>query len=41
MVFSGRARLFEVVQKVKEANAKRLLKAQGQLFQVLPSAILN
>ncbi len=29
---SGRARLFEVVQKVKEANAKRLLKAPGRAF---------
>lgn len=29
---SGRSRLFEVVQKVKEANAKRLLKAPGRTF---------
>lgn len=28
----GRARLFEVVQKVKEVNALRLLKAPGQVF---------
>lgn len=28
----GRARLFEVVQKVKEANADRLLKAPGRRF---------
>jgi DNA polymerase V len=28
----GRARLFEVVQKVKEANAARLRKASGQAF---------
>ncbi len=28
----GRARLFEVVQKVKEANAKRLLRAPGRTF---------
>ena len=29
---SGRARLFEVIQKVKEANAVRLLKAPGGVF---------
>lgn len=29
---SGRARLFEVVQKVKEINALRKLKASGQIF---------
>lgn len=29
---SGRARLFEVVQKVKEVNAKRLLNAPGRAF---------
>ena len=29
---SGRARLFEVVQKVKEANAERLRKAPGRAF---------
>lgn len=29
---SGRARLFEVVQKVKEANAARLRKAPGRVF---------
>ncbi len=29
---SGRARLFEVVQKVKEVNAARLLKAPGRVF---------
>ena len=29
---SGRARLFEVVQKVKEVNAKRLIKAPGRTF---------
>lgn len=29
---SGRARLFEVVQKVKEANAKRLQNAPGRAF---------
>ncbi|MDR7869752.1 MAG: DNA methylase [Tissierellaceae bacterium] len=29
---SGRARLFEVVQKVKEVNAKRLSKAPGRAF---------
>lgn len=29
---SGRARLFEVVQKVKEVNAARLLKAPGRAF---------
>jgi DNA polymerase V len=29
---SGRARLFEVVQKVKEVNAKRLRKAPGRAF---------
>ena len=29
---SGRARLFEVVQKVKEVNAKRLRKAPGRVF---------
>ncbi len=29
---SGRARLFEVVQKVKEVNAKRLNKAPGRVF---------
>ena len=29
---SGRARLFEVVQKVKEVNAERMLRASGQKF---------
>jgi len=29
---SGRARLFEVVQKVKEVNAKRLLSVPGRVF---------
>lgn len=29
---SGRARLFEVIQQVKEANAKRRLKAPGRTF---------
>ena len=29
---SGRARLFEVVQKVKEVNAERMLRAPGQKF---------
>lgn len=29
---SGRARLFEVVQKVKEVNASRLQKAPGRKF---------
>lgn len=29
---SGRARLFEVVQKVKEVNAQRLRKAPGRKF---------
>lgn len=29
---SGRARLFEVVQKVKEVNAERLYKAPGRVF---------
>lgn len=29
----GRARLFEVVQKVKEANAERVMKAPGKAFQ--------
>ncbi|MEG1361175.1 MAG: DNA methylase, partial [Lachnospiraceae bacterium] len=28
----GRARLFEVVQKVKEANAKRVRNAPGRIF---------
>ena len=32
---SGRARLFEVVQKVKEANAARLSKAPGRAFSGL------
>lgn len=32
MVIPGRARLFEVVQKVKEANAKRLINAPGRAF---------
>ena len=30
---SGRARLFEVVQRVKEVNAERLRKAPGQEFK--------
>lgn len=30
---SGRARLFEVVQKVKEVNAKRIINAPGRVFQ--------
>ena len=30
---SGRARLFEVVQKVKEVNAKRILSAPGRTFK--------
>ena len=29
---SGRARLFEVVQRVKEVNAERLRKAPGHVF---------
>ncbi len=36
---SGRARLFEVVQKVKEANAARLRKAPGRAFSGVSSNV--
>ena len=38
---SGRARLFEVIQKVKAANAKRLNYADGRVLVVHHIMILN